>query len=91
MSRSVFLVFPTLSMVRYIHPLLAFLHGELPKGGGPWWSRVTGTAQMVLIIGALAPISGRLRDRILSIAALPISGSQFVTMLVLLVEKEKKK
>jgi phosphatidylglycerophosphate synthase len=76
-------------IVRYIDPLIDILDGKLPKGGGPWWSRVTGTAQMVLIIAALAPIRGRLRDQALAIAALPISTAQLVTTVVLLMKKPR--
>lgn len=74
-------------VIRYLDPLLDTLDGKLPRGGGPWWSRVTGTAQMLLIIGALAPIHGRLRNQALAIAALTVSTAQLVTILVLLVKK----
>lgn len=72
-------------IIRYLHPLRALRRGALPASGGPWWSRVTGVAQMVLLLGALAPWQGPLRESILQVAALPISAAQLMAMLALLV------
>ena len=66
------------------HPVLDVRAGGLPTGGGPWWGRVTGTAQMTLFFAALAPIAGRQRDAILLIAAVPIAVAQCLAMLVML-------
>ena len=71
-------------VIRYAHPALDVLAGGLPTGGGPWWGRVTGTAQMALFFAALAPIAGPQRDAVLQIAALPIALAQCGAMLVLL-------
>lgn len=48
-------------LLRYTQPLLAFRSGGVPTGGGPWWSRATGVAQMALIVAALSPFHSRLR------------------------------
>lgn len=72
-------------LLRYIQPALTLRRGGLPAGGGPWWSRVTGVGQMVLLLGALLPIAHPQRLLLLSIAAVPISAAQVVTVLVLLV------
>lgn len=76
-------------VVRYIHPYLALRAGKLPVGGGPWWSRATGVAQMVLLMAGFAPITGSLRDTILAIAIWPISLAQLVTMLALLAPRRR--
>jgi phosphatidylglycerophosphate synthase len=68
-------------VVRYLAPVRALFHGRLPEGGGPWWSRVTGTAQMALLLGALAPVTWPGRDALLLAVAIPISGAQLVAML----------
>jgi phosphatidylglycerophosphate synthase len=71
-------------VIRYVHPVLDVLAGGLPTGGGPWWGRVTGTAQMALFVAALAPIAGDLRDAALLVAAVPIAAAQGIGMLVML-------
>ena len=71
-------------LVRYAQPVLALRQGDLPAGGGPWWSRVTGVAQMALFILALAPVNWPMRETVLGVAAWPISLAQLVVMLVLL-------
>jgi phosphatidylglycerophosphate synthase len=71
-------------LLRYTQPLLDLRAGRLPRGGGPWWGRVTGVAQMVLLIGALAPVDGPERNAALGLAVWPISGAQLVTLLALL-------
>jgi phosphatidylglycerophosphate synthase len=77
-------------ILRYLDPLLDMRWGELPRGGGPWWSRVTGTLQMVLFLTALAPFKGRWRKQAIEIATLPVSVGQGVAILVLLGKKIRK-
>ena len=72
-------------VVRYIHPLLDLRAGRLPSGGGPWWSRATGVAQMALLLAAFAPITGAARDAVLGVVVWPVSLMQLATMLALLV------
>jgi phosphatidylglycerophosphate synthase len=72
-------------LVRYIHPVRAWLSGDLPAGGGPWWARMTGVAQMALLLAALAPAEGDARDAVLSAAAYPIVGAQLIALLALLI------
>ena len=74
-------------LLRYAQPLLDLCAGRLPHGGGPWWSRVTGVAQMVLLIGALAPVAGPERAAVFGVAVWPISGAQLVTLLALLLPR----
>jgi phosphatidylglycerophosphate synthase len=74
-------------IVRYLDPLHSLLHNKLPKGGGPWWCRVTGTGQMGLLFLALIPIDFPRRKQILTAVALPVSGAQCVAVLVLLSRK----
>jgi len=74
-------------LLRYLDPLLDLRRGKLPHGGGPLWSRLTGTAQMILLLTALAPVDGRWRQQALAAAALPASGAQCVTIIVLLARK----
>jgi phosphatidylglycerophosphate synthase len=71
-------------IVRYAQPMLALPQGELPAGGGPWWGRVTGVAQMALFILALAPIAWPLPAAVLGVATGPISLAQLAVMLLLL-------
>jgi phosphatidylglycerophosphate synthase len=78
-------------ILRYLDPLVDVRRGRLPHGGGPWWSRLTGTGQMVLFLTALAPINWRWRKRTLSLAALPVSGGQGVAIIVLLARKLRAK
>lgn len=80
-------------LMRYLDPILDLNRGKLPRGGGPWWSRLTGTAQMVLFLAALAPLKGRWRDRLMKVvkvAALPVSAAQGAAIAVLLVRKMKE-
>lgn len=70
-------------IVRYIQPALALRAGQLPKGGGPWWSRVTGVAQMVTLLAAFAPITGAARDTILGMVIWPVSIAQLATIVTL--------
>jgi hypothetical protein len=71
-------------VVRYIHPLLALRAGKVPVGGGPWWSRVTGMTQMAMLMAAIAPITGVVRDNFFDIVVWPVSLAQLGTMLALL-------
>ena len=71
-------------LLRYGHPLLDVRDGRLPSGGGPWWSRAAGTAQMLLVAAALAPFRQPGRARLLARLAAPVSAAQGATMLVLL-------
>ena len=77
-------------IIRYLDPILDLSRDRLPHGGGPWWSRLTGTAQMVLFLAALAPLKGNWRERVMrvvSIAALPVSAGQGAAVAVLLWRK----
>ena len=74
-------------LIRYLDPLLSLQRGQLPRGGGPWWSRATGTGQMLLFLVALAPINWPWRRQVLSLISLPISLSQCAALLILLSHK----
>ena len=74
-------------IIRYLDPLISLQRGELPRGGGPWWSRLAGASQTGLFFIALAPFGGRWRNRFLTIAALPVSAGQCIALLVLLARK----
>jgi len=77
-------------IIRYLGPILDLRRGRLPHGGGPWWSRLTGTAQMVLFLAALAPLKDSWRARVMRavrLAALPVSAGQGVAIVVLLWRK----
>lgn len=71
-------------LLHYAFPIIELRAGNLPKGGKPDLSRVTGIAHMVLLIAAFAPVSPSWREPLLAIAVWPVSGGQCVTMLVLL-------
>jgi phosphatidylglycerophosphate synthase len=71
-------------LLRYLHPLLDLSAGKVPAGGGPWWSRVTGVAQMAMLISGFAPVEGALRDAVLGALIWPVSLAQVFTMLALL-------
>jgi phosphatidylglycerophosphate synthase len=74
-------------VVRYLHPLLDVRAGGLPRGGGPWWARVTGAAQMGLVLLALAPTRRMWRRRLLTTTAGPISMCQLVVQIALLARR----
>jgi hypothetical protein len=74
-------------LLRYAQPLLDLCAGRLPQGGGPWWSRVTGVAQMLLLIGVLAPVNGPERDTVIGFVVWPVSGAQLATMIALLLPR----
>lgn len=74
-------------ILRYLDPLIDLRRGKLPHGGGPWWSRVTGTAQMLLFLTALAPIDKQWRRQVLAAATLPVSVGQGITIIILLARK----
>ncbi|HEV2235384.1 MAG TPA: CDP-alcohol phosphatidyltransferase family protein [Ktedonobacterales bacterium] len=71
-------------LLRYAHPVLDVLGGGLPTGGGPWWGRVTGAAQMALCFAALAPVQSAARDAVVVIATTPVAAAQCAAMLVML-------
>lgn len=74
-------------IIRYLDPILALSRGKLPRGGGPWWTRLTGTSQMMLFLAALAPLEGQWRERVMMIvkmAAMPVSVGQGAAIMVLL-------
>ncbi len=71
-------------LARYLHPARALLRGGLPAGGGPWWGRVSGVAQMALFIAALLPVQFPLRDATLAAVSLPICAAQLIVQLALL-------
>lgn len=74
-------------ILRYLDPLVDLYRGKLPHGGGPWWSRLTGTSQMVLFLTALAPLNGQWRKQALAVVTLPVSGAQGAAIIVLLARK----
>ena len=80
-------------LLRYAGPLRDLSRCELPAGGGPRWGRATGTAQMALILAALAPVDRWLRwpperrRRVLAGAAWPVSGAQALTVIVSLARR----
>lgn len=69
-------------LAHYLHPALALRRGRLPAGGGPWWARATGVAQMALLLGALAPVTAHWRDTLLVTAAWPVAGAQLAVLLL---------
>lgn len=48
-------LFPPL--IRYVQPVVDIRSGRLPRGGGPWWFRMSGTAQMIVLLAAFAPFA----------------------------------
>lgn len=74
-------------ILRYLDPLIDCRRGRLPRGGGPWWSRLTGSSQMVLFLTALIPRDWRGRQRVLAALALPVSSGQCLVLIVLLARK----
>ncbi len=71
-------------LLRYIHPSLDLLVGGMPTGGGPWWGRATGTAQMALFVAALVPRRARPRDGALTRVAVLVAAGQATTVFLLL-------
>jgi phosphatidylglycerophosphate synthase len=76
-------------VAHYGRPLIALRRGELPSGHDPWWGLITGAAQMLLIMAALAPVHGALRDVALAWAAPLISGAQLLVMLILVYRRAR--
>ena len=74
-------------VVRYVHPVLDVRAGGLPLGGGPWWARGSGAAQMGLVVLALAPAPIVWQRRWLTTVAAPISLGQLVVQLTLLARR----
>jgi phosphatidylglycerophosphate synthase len=67
--------------LRYLDPVLALCRGEDPSGGGPWWCRASGAAQMALFLAALRPgpcRAGRWRQP----AALAVFIAQLTTQVL---------
>ena len=74
-------------ILRYLDPFISLRQGDLPQGGGPWWSRLAGAGQTGLFFAALAPFGGWWRKRLLAIAAIPVSAGQCAALLVLFARK----
>lgn len=77
-------------IIRYLDPILDLSRGKLPRGGGPWWSRLTGTSQMMLFLAALAPLKGQWHERVMRVVrmvVLPVSVGQGIAIVVLLGRK----
>ena len=68
-------------VLRYGHPLLDLRARRLPAGGEPGWGRVIGTAQMALLLAALAPFRPCGRGWALRAAAAVVSGAQGAKLL----------
>ena len=68
-------------ILRYADPVRALRAGETFPGGGPWWCRATGTAQMALFLAALCPWR-RGSDRWLRRAAAVVAGAQVATQVL---------
>jgi phosphatidylglycerophosphate synthase len=74
-------------LLHYVRSWRRWQLGRLPRGHDPWWAVSTGALQMGLLLGALLPIEGDVRDAILSWASIPISAVQSVSMLALMRER----
>ncbi|HEX9068625.1 MAG TPA: CDP-alcohol phosphatidyltransferase family protein, partial [Ktedonobacterales bacterium] len=70
-------------LLHYVRSWRRWRLGWLPKGHDPWWAIGTGALQMGLLLGALLPIAGDVRDALLSWASIPIGAAQSLSMLVL--------
>jgi phosphatidylglycerophosphate synthase len=68
-------------LAHYLQPVHALRHGRLPAGGGPLWGRLSGVAQMALLLAALLPVGPAWRVPALSLASVPIGAVQVVAML----------
>lgn len=71
-------------LAHYLHPALALRRGALPSGGGPWWARLVGVAQMALLLAALLPLAGGWRAA-LPVLAWPVAAIALVATLATLV------
>ena len=71
-------------VMRYLLPISQIAQGSVPRGGGPWWSRATGIAQMALIIAALTPLRKWYWERTIRSVAGAVSTAQALTITVLL-------
>ena len=65
-------------LLRYADPVRALRRGRTFVGGGPWWCRLSGAAQMGLFLAALSPWP-TLPDRRLGVAAALIGATQAMT------------
>ncbi len=70
-------------LVRYLHPALALGRGALLHGGGPWWARLAGAAQMAVLLAALLPFAGAWRAA-LPVLAWPVAALALVVTLATL-------
>jgi CDP-diacylglycerol--glycerol-3-phosphate 3-phosphatidyltransferase len=68
-------------LAHYSQPVYRLRHGQLPGGGGPLWARVTGVAQMIVLLGALAPLPLSWRIPALTIASVPVGAAQLAAVL----------
>jgi hypothetical protein len=68
-------------VARYADPIIAFRRGETFTGDGPWWCRVTGGAQMIVLLAAISPWSPP-RDGRLHRLALPVALVQLASQVV---------
>ncbi|HEU5430068.1 MAG TPA: CDP-alcohol phosphatidyltransferase family protein, partial [Thermomicrobiales bacterium] len=62
--------------LRYLDPIAARRQGGWFIGGGSWWSRATGAAQMALLLAAIAPIDRPRLTRLLRRVGLAIAAAQ---------------
>jgi phosphatidylglycerophosphate synthase len=69
-------------LIRYLHPLLDLRGGGLPQGGRPGLTRLTGSAQMALLLAVLAPIRWRPPEAALRTLAPLACGSQLAAHLL---------
>lgn len=74
-------------LLRYLDPLVALRARRFPAGGGPWWARLTGAAQMALFLTALTPLPVRWRRPFPATIAGVVSIAQTATLLWLLVRR----
>lgn len=71
-------------LLHYAHPARALRAGRVPVGDGPWWERVTGVAQMTLILIALSPAGPRPRRSTLRALATFVGACQSMAQIALL-------
>lgn len=70
-------------LAHYLQPALALRRDALPSGGGPWWARLVGAAQMALLLAALLPLAGAWRA-LLPVLAWPVAAAALVATLAAL-------
>lgn len=74
-------------LLRYLDPLFALRAGGLPAGGGPWWTRATGAAQMALFLTVLAPVPACRHRQLPTAIAGVVSAAQTAALLWLLARR----